>query len=252
MQIDLFTFVAQVVNFIVLVVLLRTFLYKPVIKAMAKRKAQIGAQFHEAERRTTEAEERAAEYESKKDEIESRKEEIVQEATEEAQRRRDELIEQARDDAEERRRAWVEAVDSQRDRFLGDLKRLTVEHIVGALRSVLSGLADAELEEQIAHTFCRRLSEVDEEDAGKLPDRLSVKSSFELDDRAKKEIRETLEHIGKENPTVDFVVDNEMSFGVEIDAEHLRISWTVESYLDELRSEIEQRINREADREQSA
>ncbi len=45
MQIDWFTLFAQIVNFLIVVVLLRRFLYKPILQAMAEREAKIAAQF---------------------------------------------------------------------------------------------------------------------------------------------------------------------------------------------------------------
>ena len=49
MQIDWFTFSAQIINFLVLVWLLKKFLYKPVLAAMEKRKAALVARHQEAE-----------------------------------------------------------------------------------------------------------------------------------------------------------------------------------------------------------
>ena len=55
MLIDWFTVGAQVVNFLILVVLLKKFLYGPITQAMAAREAKIQAQITEAETRRQEA-----------------------------------------------------------------------------------------------------------------------------------------------------------------------------------------------------
>ena len=57
MEFDLFTFSAQIVNFIVLVVLLRIFLYKRIIDAMDKREERIASRLQEAEAREKSARE---------------------------------------------------------------------------------------------------------------------------------------------------------------------------------------------------
>ena len=41
MQVDVFTLIAQIVNFLILVYLLKRFLYRPVLDAMDRREADI-------------------------------------------------------------------------------------------------------------------------------------------------------------------------------------------------------------------
>ena len=58
MLIDGFTVVAQIINFLILLFLLRRFLYGPIIKIMEERQAKIAAQLAEAKqlKETAEAE----------------------------------------------------------------------------------------------------------------------------------------------------------------------------------------------------
>ena len=49
MEIDWFTVIAQVINFLILVWLLKRFLYKPVLNAIAEREKKIAAQLSDAE-----------------------------------------------------------------------------------------------------------------------------------------------------------------------------------------------------------
>ena len=49
MQISWFTIIAQIVNFIVLVWLLKRFLYKPILKAIDEREKKIATQIKDAE-----------------------------------------------------------------------------------------------------------------------------------------------------------------------------------------------------------
>ena len=55
MLIDWFTVIAQIVNFLVLVYLLKRFLYKPIIKAMDGREQRIAGRLEEADKREEEA-----------------------------------------------------------------------------------------------------------------------------------------------------------------------------------------------------
>ncbi|HMR03616.1 MAG TPA: F0F1 ATP synthase subunit B, partial [Candidatus Competibacter phosphatis] len=56
MQIDWFTVAAQIVNFLLLVWLLKRFLYRPVLDAMAARQQKIAAALEEAQAKTQQAE----------------------------------------------------------------------------------------------------------------------------------------------------------------------------------------------------
>ena len=57
MQIDFFTFFAQIVNFLILIYLLRRFLYGPITRAMAGREGRIAARCAVVEAQMLEAEE---------------------------------------------------------------------------------------------------------------------------------------------------------------------------------------------------
>ena len=62
MQIDWFTFIAELINFLVLMVLLKRFLYGPIIKAMDRRERKITASLLEATQKTQEAQREADLY----------------------------------------------------------------------------------------------------------------------------------------------------------------------------------------------
>ena len=57
MQIDWFTVVAQIVNFLILVWLLKKFLYGPIIRAMDDRERRIASRLEEANARERQAQE---------------------------------------------------------------------------------------------------------------------------------------------------------------------------------------------------
>lgn len=59
MQIDYFTFAAQIINFLVLVFLLRHFLYRPVIRSMKEREQKISDQLKDAEEKRIQADQLA-------------------------------------------------------------------------------------------------------------------------------------------------------------------------------------------------
>ncbi len=85
MQIDYFTIVAQIINFLVLVFLLRHFLYRPVIKAMDEREQKMVSRLKDAEQKREEAEAEAESFRQMKQELEDKRQEMLTKAAEEVQ-----------------------------------------------------------------------------------------------------------------------------------------------------------------------
>lgn len=65
MELDATTVVLEIINFIILVALLKHFLYRPIQQAIEKRQAQIKTSLDEAARLKTEAEGIQATYEAR-------------------------------------------------------------------------------------------------------------------------------------------------------------------------------------------
>ena len=91
--------VFTIINLIVLYLLMKKFLFGPIIGVMEKRKAMIDEQFASAEKTTTEANQLKGQYE---DALKSAKEEsfsIVEQAKDEAKVQADSIVKRANDQA---------------------------------------------------------------------------------------------------------------------------------------------------------
>ena len=64
MLIDWFTVIAQIINFLVLLLLLRRFLYKPILNAMEERERKVAERLESARQERVRAEEERARYET--------------------------------------------------------------------------------------------------------------------------------------------------------------------------------------------
>jgi len=83
-NIDLFTLVAQIVNFLILLVALKLLLYGRIVRVMDEREERIAARLNEAEQREQQAEGEKASYQEKRREVEQEREAILAEARDEA------------------------------------------------------------------------------------------------------------------------------------------------------------------------
>src|SRR5665647_3963698 len=76
MQINWFTVIAQIINFLILVWLLKRFLYKPILKAIDEREEKIAAQIKDAEAKDVAAKKEQAELQKKNETFDKEKKEL--------------------------------------------------------------------------------------------------------------------------------------------------------------------------------
>ena len=118
MLINWFTVLAQIINFLILVVLLKFLLYDRIIKAMDEREAKIRSRLKAAEVKEKEAEQKANAFRLKNKELEDKREAMLSQAKEEAEAHRKELTEQARHAVSSLKSAWQDAIEREKDTFI--------------------------------------------------------------------------------------------------------------------------------------
>lgn len=99
MLFDWFTVCAQLFNFLLLVWLLKRFLYRPILDAIATREQRIAAQLQDAEQQKTAGRLEREEYQRKNEVLDEQREALVSAATDEAKRERLRLLEVVRTEA---------------------------------------------------------------------------------------------------------------------------------------------------------
>lgn len=245
MQVDWITVSAQIINFLILVYLLKRFLYQPVMTAMNRREQRIADRLNEARKREQEAEREADQYRDEKQELEQRRDELLNQAREEAKSQRQELLDDAREEVAEVRRQWQQEVEREKQEFLKGLKQQTAKTIARIVRQVLADLADAGLERQVINKFLDQLDSLDEQARKQLTETrgpLRITTAFELTDEQRSRIRDALhERLGPERE-IHFARAFELLCGIELSVEGYKLSWTVDDYLQTLEDQIEQAL----------
>ena len=252
MQIDWFTFGAQIVNFLILVGLLKRFLYGPIIEAMDAREARISSRLEEARTKREEAEAEKEKYRSLQEDLEEARQEALAEAEQAAQERRQELLQEARAEVAHLEREWREALERERASFLRELSERAVAETIAVARRALRDLANADLDEQAVEVFLERLRTLDDTQRRTLADGLQasggtavVHSAFDLSEEHQGRIQDQLaEQIGDVSE-VSFESDTEVGFGVELRIGERKVAWSLDSYLDDLKDRVRERLDAE-------
>src|ERR1700685_3358670 len=100
MLIDWFTVAAQAINFLILVWLLKRFLYKRILHAIDEREKGIATQLAQAEAKKADAQKERDDFQHKKEAFDQERAALLKEATDEAKAERERLLEEARRDAD--------------------------------------------------------------------------------------------------------------------------------------------------------
>lgn len=242
MQIDWITVSAQIVNFLILVWLLKRFLYQPVLRAMDRREQRIKDRLNEANSREQQAQQQRVQYQNKEQQLEQQREELLTKARKEAEQEKHQLLEAARDEINEKQSLWQQQVEQEKDDFLKSLRDQAGGAIQSIARRALTDLADTALEQQIVDSFMQRLKALDDDTRSTLSntnDGIQITTSFAL----KSEVRSRLTRLIHDTITNDVDVQYQESpdlvCGIELFSGGQTLSWNIASYLDELSGRID-------------
>ena len=222
MELNWVTFVLEIVNFLILIWILKRFLYKPVLGAISQRKSAIDKTLFDAKARQAEAQGLERQYRDRLDDWEKEKASLRSEVVEEINKQRVRLM-AALDSSLEQEREKARVLEQRR---LEDLKRRAEEE--GAANGVkftarlLARIASPELQ--------ARLVDLVLEDLPRLPDEqlqairnvcrtgclIKTTSAFSLPEALRSTIVEKLRDITQDSNAVEFYEDIRLLAGLRI------------------------------------
>lgn len=249
MQIDGLTVAAQIVNFLVLVWLLRRFLYGPITAAMDRREQRILAKLTDADQRRADAEAAAESHREAKQDLEQRSEQLHAQARKRAEKERHDLEHTARKEVQELRQAWERQLDDEKTVFLGEVRRHLLDHAFALARRTIADLADLRLEEQMTRVFIDRLEKMDQTARRKLThaashndQAMTVRSHFDLAASERNRITKAIHNVIAAGAKVTYEPNQANAAGIELRIGSQSVAWTVAGYLDDLERQVESEI----------
>jgi F-type H+-transporting ATPase subunit b len=252
-QIDWFTFAAQIVNFLILLFLLKRFLYRPVLEAMNAREQRIADEIRQAEEKHEEAEQRAASYQQQSEEFNETRDDRMKEMNQEVKEQRKKLLREIEQDIQEKKQGWLESLQRNQESFIQELKLQIGQKAAEIARRALEDLADEDFESKMSDIFIQRLKELDLEQRSEFGglireerDDIVVFSSFELSQRQKDEITKAIEEriLDGHSAETRFKTTDALISGIELRLNGHKISWTINEYLVGLQEKIEKAITK--------
>ncbi|MDT3779004.1 F0F1 ATP synthase subunit delta [Nitrospira sp. MA-1] len=245
MLIDWFTVVAQALNFLILVWLLKRFLYKPILNALDAREKRIATELANADSRMAEAGQERDEFQRKNEEFDQQRAALLTKAEDEATAERQHLLDDARKESDGLRTKWQEALRSEHQSLNKELTRRTREEIFAIARKTLADLATTSLEERLGEVFIRRLREMDGQAKEGLAEALKtssdpaiVRSAFDLPVEQRAAIQHALNETFSAEIHVRFETAPDLVSGIELTTNGQKVAWSIADYLGSLEKEV--------------
>ena len=245
MLIDWFTVAAQIVNFLILVWLLKRFLYKPILDAIDAREKRIASELADADSKKAEAEKQRTDFEDKNKAFDQQRSVLLGKATDDAKVERERLIDQAKKDAESLRVTQADALSGDQIRLASEITLLAGKEVFAIARKALTDLATVSLEERVGEVFTRRLRELDPKAKALLGDALKnssqpalVRSAFVLPADQRAAIQNALNETFSAEVKIKFEDSQDIICGIELTANGQKVAWSIASYIAALSKKV--------------
>lgn len=241
MLIDWFTVIAQAVNFLILVWLLKRFLYAPILNAIDSREKRIAAELAEADANRLAATAVRDEFRLKLDEFDAQRTGLFNSVKVDAAAQRQQLLESARSEADRLRQRQQQQLLSEYRSLSDELGRRTQREVFAVARKVLTDLAGVGLEERMVEVFVQRLQALDVavyQDMAALSSPVLIRSAFELSPKLRARIEAAVQTVLGRGLPVGFEIVPDLISGIELVTQGRKIAWSVADYLSALENDV--------------
>ncbi|MBK5271737.1 MAG: F0F1 ATP synthase subunit B [Bacteroidia bacterium] len=254
MKINWFTVIAQVINFLILVWLLKKFLYKPVLAAIDAREKKIESRLEDAKNKKEEAKKEQDEFSEKNKQFDQQKKELMDKAIADTKVQKDKLMVDAKKDVDDIHDKQQKALKDMEEDLKKDLAQKTQKEVFNISRKALTDLASVSLEEQSVKVFISRIEDLKDKEKQQFIDAFEsesspvlIQSAFELHKKQQTEIRKAVDEILGKETEFEFKTSPGIISGIELKANGYKLSWNIAAYLDSLQNSISETIKEKAE-----
>lgn len=248
MSIDWITVAAQLVNFLVLVWLLKRFLYRPILDGIDAREAQIAARMAEAAQISDTCAKAEAEHRAETQRLKAARDGALQLARAEAQAERDALMAQARAQLDHELATRAAERSAEARRYTARLEEKGAAALVSLTRKALHDLAGETLEARIVARAIPRLAEMSHDLATAAGDSRTavVTTHAPLPDDLRDQIDAAIT-AALPGTTLRYATDPDQSPGLSLRLGGAQLGWTVDGYVDGLQAIVTKSARQKGD-----
>lgn len=258
MLIDWFTVGAQALNFLILVWLMKRFLYHPILHAIDAREKRITAKLVDAAAKEADAQKERDEFQHKNEEFDQQRAALLNKATEEAKTEHQRLLNEARKTAEALSARHRESMLSDTRNLREALSRQTQDEVFAIARKALAELAGASLEVHMVDVFIGRLGTMPDEAKIAFAKALKtasdpavVRSAFDLPAAQHESIQAAINEAFSVDIQVRFETVPNVISGIELSASGRKLAWSIADYLASMEKSVEKLLMEPSNRQAS-
>ena len=241
MLIDGFTIAAQALNFLILVMLMKRFLYKPVLDAIAARETRIAAELADADLKKAQAQQDRDALKQKNEAFDQQRAALMSQAQQDADATRQQLLDAARRAADALAETRQQALDAEAKQLGRTMARRAQAEVFAIARQALSDLAAASLEASVCEVFIARLRALDSSSRDGFIQALRgsnnavlVRTAFELPAAQRAALRQAIGDMFSAIVTLRYETAPDLVCGIEMDVQGLKFAWSIADYLGSL------------------
>jgi len=240
LQLDWSTFLLEVINFLILVWLLKRFLYQPVLNIIEQRRRKIDDTLDQATQAQQEAQALKTQYETRLSDWQEEKRGLLEKLEQETSRERSKRLQQLDEELEQQRLKDQSRNQQLQAQWRSHAENEALQQGAAFATRLLKSLGGPELDLRLHQLFIEQLADLPQAEMQKLREGwedgetgIEVFSAVPLDKAQQQSIRQALEQVlGPAHGNWNFSVDKALLSGLRVSAG----GWMLQANLqDELR-----------------
>lgn len=243
MSVDWFTTGAQIINFLILIWLLKKWLFKPIIEAMEQREQGLASRLQQAESKMSEAQDLKNQYEDHLQQLQIEKDQVLTQARQQAETEKALLLQRLSEEIQQKKTQFDAEIQKQQQELAPFISRTIAEKSLALSRKTLTQLADQTLEQRIIEHFLHYLSSLPNDEQLSIKQALGkdtlavIVTGFKTDIATQQKIQTWFDSI---QPSAKLVFEQRdyLLSGIALEIDGRSWEWNIDRYLTELGTEL--------------
>ena len=159
MELHVSTIIISMINFLVLVFLLKKFLYGPICGMLDARKEEVVNNLNQAEEAKNEAQKLKKDYQAQIKDAKNEAQEIINKATQIGEQTKNEIVAEAREEAAKLTKKAQEEISREKSEALNELRSEVANLAVLAAGKIVGKSIDVKDHENMVNNFVKEVGE---------------------------------------------------------------------------------------------
>lgn len=243
MKFDIWTFLFQVINFVVLLFILKRLLYKPVKEIMEKRRSLIEKTIEDAERTKKEAIELKEQQQQEVNKLKTLQPQMIEDMKKEMMEEKKKLLIEAKEEAAKIIDKEKALFEIEKKKSEDALKDNAIESVSVFASNLLKDISDEELNKSIYRKFLHELEGISSNIKTIEDESVSVDLAFAypLDEEELRKLEKALEQQLSKKMTITTKVDGTLIAGLKIKLNDWVYDFSLKGQIDSLTSRLREK-----------